>query len=229
MQIESHAPWARVRVGVLERCLILDRIGVDQCVTFLDSQAKTVMVAGPVEPRLTVETRDIDHERVVLPAAIGHAHPTIDCVLDLSAHVDDARGACKLIREQNVLWRLKNLQGLGQVVGPRYAGQVALELRVFLPAIGEVLLLAGSGLRKIGNLASLDDSAARRNGTDRAEFGRSGHGIVDFDVPVRRCQRLPHAAEVRAAVGRARYRCLGVGLACDNHPPDQCNGCGDQG
>src|SRR6185295_10101809 len=77
---------------------------------------------------------------------------------------------------------------------------------VLFPAIREVALLLLGGRGQIRNRVAVYDAVAGRSREQRAELGRTFARAVRQQVPVRRRQRLPYAAEVRFAVRELRGR-----------------------
>ena len=102
-----------------------------------------------------------------------------------------------------------------------HAGLEALDLRVSIHPVLQILLLPRGGPRLVRNLLALDDAETRGHPADGAEahHGRGEHdGVgqeaglahertrrVRLQVPVRRVVRLPDAAEI-GLPRRARHR-----------------------
>ena len=133
-------------------------------------------------------------------------------------HEDRPHGALVFVDHQDLVAVLEDLEGERHVVGARHAGTEALQLRVTRVeavrivgdlhehAVLEVVLLLLERLGLIRDGAALDDAHARGLGTPRAHdvVVRTGLGVMGFDVPVRRVDRLPDPIQVRLAVFRAR-------------------------
>src|ERR1051325_8410714 len=70
----THLPRSRKNLRVLDRDFVVQSVGTDASITLNDVQGVTVEVARAIEPRLIVETIDVDDERVTLPMANGPSH-----------------------------------------------------------------------------------------------------------------------------------------------------------
>ena len=68
---ERHADLPRPRedLGILDRRLVANRVRIEHGVALDDVQGVAVKVARLVEPRQVAQVRDVDDERVALPAA----------------------------------------------------------------------------------------------------------------------------------------------------------------
>src|SRR5262249_7373953 len=97
---------------------------------------------------------------------------------------------------------LDDLEREAHVVGARDAGHVALDLRVELHTIFEILLLPGGGFHRVGNFAAFDDALSGWHGCNGSELieGASCSAVV-ADVPIGCAEGLPEAGEVGFAVG----------------------------
>jgi hypothetical protein len=186
-----------------------------------------VEVSGPIEPRIFLEARHVDDQRVALPTALRPAHPRVARCLVLTVHIDGTNRALVLIHDQDLFRGLKNLEGEGHVIRPGNTRSVALKFRltcvVSMGIIGdlyyhplfEVFLLFSCRPGLVGNFIPLNDTLAPRLGPPgahdfrmRAWLGRMGQ-----DVPICRGERLPNPIQVGFAVGRSggriRGKCLG--------------------
>src|SRR5881394_2984870 len=67
--VEGHAdlPGAREHLGVFDRGLVLNHVGPGRRISLDDVKRVAVKVPGAVEPRLIVERRHVDHQRVSFP------------------------------------------------------------------------------------------------------------------------------------------------------------------
>src|SRR5204863_9551457 len=110
-------------------------------------------------------------------------------------------GAGELVAEADLIRILKNLERVGHIVRPRDARQITLrEPGVLGVALVIVLFLLRERLWLVGDHVAFDDSLAWRH----AEMAEE-HRVVILNIPGRVVQRLPDAAQVRLALGRARY------------------------
>ena len=122
------------------------------------------------------------------------------------------------VHDQDLFGRLENLEGIRHVVGARHARPIALQFaiaRVEPARIGghfhhhpvlEVLFLLRSRPRLVGNLIALDDALSAAAGAPGAQERGMGTRLCRMrqDVPIRRRERFPHAAQIGLAVRRAR-------------------------
>src|SRR6516165_3026842 len=75
--VEGHRdfPGAGKYLWILDRCLVGQVIRTAACITFDHMERVAVEVSGAIEPRLIVEARDIDDERVAFPMPARPSHP----------------------------------------------------------------------------------------------------------------------------------------------------------
>ena len=102
---------------------------------------------------LPLNSVDVDHQRVALPAAdrVPHVGP-VGRQLHV-VQVDGARRAGELERHLDLVRALHDLERIGHVHRPRDPRQVALELGVAIDPVGGVLLLDGERFRRVRNPA----------------------------------------------------------------------------
>src|SRR5881396_3172676 len=74
---EYHLPGTREHLRVLERHRIIDSIGAGRRPAFHHVERVAVEASVRVEPGVLVEIRDVDHQRVPLPAAARIPHPQL--------------------------------------------------------------------------------------------------------------------------------------------------------
>src|SRR5512138_1524444 len=67
--VQRHAdlPWPREDGRVLDRGFVAQVVRAGRRVTLGDLRVVAEVVAGPIEPRLAVQARDLDDERVAFP------------------------------------------------------------------------------------------------------------------------------------------------------------------
>src|SRR6188768_1935634 len=88
--IEGHAhlPWPGKDLGILDRHLVVERVGAPSGEAFHHVQRIAVEVAGTVEPAQVVEPLRIDDQRLPFPTSVRPPHPAIGRCLYLIGHVD---------------------------------------------------------------------------------------------------------------------------------------------
>jgi hypothetical protein len=204
-ETKAHRPRARERLRILERRRVIDGVRSRERVTLDDLERCARVIAGSIEPRHAVETRHVDDKRVAIPARVRDTHPAIDRRGNRRAEVHDARGARELIRDEQVIVGMEDLQRVGHVIRARHAGQEALQLGVLLEAILIVApLLLGRG-GQVRDLVAIDDAVTGRRREQRSVLGRPRARAVRQHVPVGRREGLPYAAQIRLAVGEPWY------------------------
>ncbi len=213
--IERHAnrPRPREHGRVVDRRLVLQVIRREQPVALRDARAAARIVAGAIEPGETVQARDVDDERVAVPAAVRPAHPAIERRLFLAVDEHAAERRRELIDDDDVALALQDLERIRHVRRARHAAHVALAFRVVDEPILEARSRSASASGRYGIVAAFDDAVPRRHGELCAELEQ--HRIsrdVRLEVPVRRVQRLPHAAQNPAARSGARGSSV---MGCD--------------
>jgi hypothetical protein len=131
--------------------------------------------------------------------------------------VNDAQRISELVRNQDLVRALHDLERKGHVHGARDTGHVALGfriagcvqvLRVRLQAVLEVLLLLLARPRLIRDLVALDDARAAGRRTVYAEQTRERRrtGLVRQDVSVGGIHRLPDTIQI-GRLGADKTRC----------------------
>src|ERR1051326_418168 len=80
MTVENHAHLPRTRedLGVLDEGFIGEGIRTSRRVALDHVEGAAMKISGAVEPRLVIQSGDIDHQRLALPTAVRPAHPAID-------------------------------------------------------------------------------------------------------------------------------------------------------
>jgi hypothetical protein len=175
------------------------------------------MVAGAIEPGLVVEAGDVI-------TSVSPSHLPTDWPIHESAaaarilHIDVAHGARVLVRDEDVVLALEDLERIRHVVGARHAGQIALDLGIgSQPVLLVVLLL----LERAGRYGIVSPSTMPRPaGTEPTApiFTISGAGTgtnwpgtiasaprgMRLEIEIRGVQRLPDAVQVGLAVLGAR-------------------------
>src|SRR5262249_56603064 len=75
--VEGHGdfPGACKDLGILDRCLVGQVIRTVPRIALDYMECVAVEVSGTIEPRLIVEPRDIDDERVTVPMPARPSHP----------------------------------------------------------------------------------------------------------------------------------------------------------
>src|SRR5579864_4319456 len=166
-------------------------------------------VTGTIKPRPIDLIGYIDHQRVAFPVSDGPAHPRIRGNLRLAIQVDDASGARKFIRDQDLVGSLNHLKRQTDISGARNSRQKAFSLRVAGSVVGldvsgmgepllKVFLLLGRRPRLIGDLAAFDYALPRWFGANGAEEGgkwRHSRGMR-LEVPISRVEGLPNAVQI---------------------------------
>ncbi len=229
--IDRHRdrPRAREHFRVLDRRLVAQRIRRDRREALDDVQGIAVEIPRAVEPRLVVEMRHVDHERVSVPAPDRVAHPRVVRRTGDGIQVNRAGRVRERVHHLDLVRALHDLKRIRHVGRARDARQIAFELRIAVDPVCRVLRLPRRGRRRVRNLpVALHHADRSRNDRGRAEreHGSRGdlgvgiwidaalcHGagarVVRLQVPVRLVVGLPHAADVRLAVrGACRARAL---------------------
>src|SRR5204863_6429306 len=86
---KADLPRPRVELWIFDRRFVADRVWTDQCVALDDVQLLGLIIAGAIEPRLSVEARHVDDQRVALPLAARPSHPGVDRALAGAVHPHD--------------------------------------------------------------------------------------------------------------------------------------------
>ena len=184
-------------------------------------------VPGPVEPGLRREARHVDDERVAFPPRDGVAHVGFGRIgLDL-VQVNGALGARELEDHHDLGRALDDLKLVRHVHRARNARQEALDFRIAVQPVVEVLLLPLRRPRLVRDLVALDHAEVGGYPADRAQrndrrrqhrhvlvhagLGHHRTRGVGLEVPVRAVVGLPDAAEVGLPVRLRRHlRSLGA-------------------
>ena len=126
----AHLPRPREHLRVLDRRLVLQRVGVERGVALDHLQRVAVVIAGAIEPGLFHVVGHVDDERLAVPAADRPSHPRRRRALLLAVHAHDAAGARELVGHQDRVGRLHDLEGIRHVGRARNAGHEALDLGI---------------------------------------------------------------------------------------------------
>src|SRR5262245_49381839 len=88
----DDCPWTGIGFRILERDLVVDRVGIKQSQAFGDMGSVRMEVSGVVKPVPTIEVGDIDHQRVSVPMSSRISIVQSDRVSErwTLGHVDDA-------------------------------------------------------------------------------------------------------------------------------------------
>jgi len=155
------------------------------------------------QDRRVDERRVLDDQRLVVPAAVLPSHPRVDRRFLRRAHVHDAARVGILIREDDLILVLEDLERVGEVRRARDARQVAAHLRVQLRPVRAVLLTPRERFRRVRNPSADHHAQAGRDGAHGAHLERllrRGAAALRLQVPEGRVHRLPDAVQVRVSV-----------------------------
>ena len=198
-------------VRVLDRHVVVQRLGAARGEPLDDAQPRAVMIPRPVEPGHPVEAGRLDHEGLAFPVPVRPPHPGVGRRLHVVLHVDGAHRAGELVEDHDVRAALDDLERMRHVGGARHARQIALDGRVARQAVGEVLVPSRERLGPVRNGVAFDHAEPAGRRAQRAQIAdRTGAGRVRLDVPVRAVERLPDPVQIGPAVRRAGRRVAGL-------------------
>src|SRR5262245_50710163 len=128
------------------------------------------MIAGTVQPRLSVEPGRRDDQDVAFPGSVGPAHPRIDRQLRVIFDVNDSVRGGEWVDDHQVAVTLENLEREIMVRYARNSQHVALRFGVRSRPLGAVFVALFERFGQVRNRTSAHNALPRRSRPDRAEL-----------------------------------------------------------
>src|SRR5690606_29873714 len=120
--VERHLdrPWPREYGRIFYGSFVLEVVRAKRRVTLDDACVLAHIVARAIEPCLAVQARDLDDQRVAVPACVRPPHPAVERGLAFAADEQTSEPCGVLINDRNVALVLKNLERVRHVSRSRH-------------------------------------------------------------------------------------------------------------